>query len=63
MTRPNNIRGAHAFGVLVGAFCDDELSSAFGTSLVLSTPPSSFRQHAETSRLEPCAPLTLPFTR
>ncbi len=56
-------RGAHACGVLRVAFCDVELSSAFATSLGSHTQPGSFRQDAETSRLEACAPRTLPFTR
>ncbi len=65
MTRPKSIRGAHACGVLVApkAFASDELSSAFATSLVSYIQPSSFRQDAETSRLEACATqdLSIPF--
>ncbi len=61
--RVTGIRGTHSCSVLRVAFCDIELSSVFATSLGSHTQPGSFRQDAETSRLEACAPRILPFTR
>ncbi|MDQ6913000.1 MAG: TIGR03790 family protein [Verrucomicrobiota bacterium] len=48
--------GAHAFCVLVSAFCRNELSLCANHSLGTRAQESSFSQNAKTSTLQACAP-------
>ena len=48
--------GAHAYSVLVSAFCGDELRVRVATRRVVSFEQSSRRQNAFASTLQACAP-------
>jgi hypothetical protein len=51
-----NLRGAHAYSVLVSAFCGDELQVNVAGRGVVSPGKSSRRQNAFASTLQACAP-------
>ena len=51
-----HIWGAHAYSVLVSAFCGDELRVNVVAHGELSFEKSSRRQHAFASTLQACAP-------
>jgi hypothetical protein len=48
--------GAHAYSVLVSAFCRDELLANVAARRVVSFEKSSRRQNAFASTLQACAP-------
>jgi hypothetical protein len=48
--------GAHAYSVLVSAFCGDELRVNVAARRVVSFEKSSRRQNAFASTLQACAP-------
>jgi hypothetical protein len=51
-----HVWGAHAFSVLVSAFCGDELQVNVAARRIVSFEKSSRRQNAFASTLQACAP-------